>query len=231
MGSGRDLEKILFEARAFAKARGLKSGSYRLVPSFHSQLDPDAALYHFGFPKAWVELYDKDPDFRRHDPIADYVIQVGRPMTWQEALTSRPLTEGQQAFAQAMKEHGLVHGMAAPVYGRHGREAYVTFSWDRPRSEGDEKLVDELTTYATKMHRRIVLLIEPGEGGRPQFSRREREVLVWIARGKSNSDIATILGVSEATVSTYVSRVFRKLGVHNRMAATLMGLKHGLVRL
>ncbi|WP_172970181.1 LuxR family transcriptional regulator [Erythrobacter sp. THAF29] len=226
-----ELETILRDARDFAQSRGATSGSYRLVPSFHSQLDPDALLYHFGFPEAWVRLYDEDPDFRRHDPIADYVIQAGRPMTWQEALSARALTPEQQEFAEAMTEHGLIHGMAAPIYGPHGREAYVTFSWDRPPAEGDEELIEELTAYATKLHRQIVLMIEPAVGERPAFSRREREVLIWIARGKSNSDIATILGVSDATVSTYVSRIFRKLGVHNRMAATLMGLKHGLVRL
>lgn len=226
-----ELDTILREAHNFARRRGVTSGSYRLVPSFHSQLDPDALLFHFGFPDEWVALYDNDPEFRKHDPIADYVIQAGRPMTWKEALSGRRLTAEQKAFAYAMEEHGLVHGMAAPIYGPHGREAYVSFSWDRPPEAGDDDLIDELTAYATKLHRRIVLMIETRDGPRPKFSKREQEVLVWIARGKSNSDIATILGVSDATVGTYVSRIFRKLGVHNRMAATLVGLKHGLVRL
>jgi DNA-binding CsgD family transcriptional regulator len=48
---------------------------------------------------------------------------------------------------------------------------------------------------------------------------REQEVLCWIAEGKSNSELATILGVSTATAKTHVERILAKLGVENRTAA------------
>jgi DNA-binding CsgD family transcriptional regulator len=48
---------------------------------------------------------------------------------------------------------------------------------------------------------------------------REREVLRWIAEGKSNGEIGTILGVSPATAKTHVERILAKLGVENRTAA------------
>ena len=48
---------------------------------------------------------------------------------------------------------------------------------------------------------------------------REHEVLRWIGEGKSNSEIATILGVSTATAKTHVERILAKLGVENRTAA------------
>jgi DNA-binding NarL/FixJ family response regulator len=54
---------------------------------------------------------------------------------------------------------------------------------------------------------------------------REAEVLVWMAQGKSNSDIATILGNSEGTVKIHANRIFEKLGVDNRHAATLRALE------
>ena len=48
---------------------------------------------------------------------------------------------------------------------------------------------------------------------------REREVLGWLARGKSNSEIAMILGISAATVSKHLEHIYPKLGVENRTAA------------
>lgn len=54
---------------------------------------------------------------------------------------------------------------------------------------------------------------------------REAEVLLWVAQGKSNSEIATILGNSEPTVKQHVGVVFQKLGVDNRNAATLRALE------
>ena len=48
---------------------------------------------------------------------------------------------------------------------------------------------------------------------------REREVLGWIACGKSNAQIGEILGISGATVSKHLEHIYPKLGVENRTAA------------
>ena len=54
---------------------------------------------------------------------------------------------------------------------------------------------------------------------------REAEVLLWIAQGKSNGDIATILGCAENTIKVHVARIFEKLGFENRNAATVRALE------
>jgi DNA-binding NarL/FixJ family response regulator len=50
---------------------------------------------------------------------------------------------------------------------------------------------------------------------------RAAEALLWLAQGKTNSDIATILGITESTVKKYVQEMFDKLGVETRGAATV----------
>ncbi len=54
---------------------------------------------------------------------------------------------------------------------------------------------------------------------------REAEVLYWMAQGKSNPDIATILGASVRTVHKHVEHIFQKLGVETRNAATLTAIE------
>ena len=54
---------------------------------------------------------------------------------------------------------------------------------------------------------------------------REAEVLLWIAQGKSNADIGTILGCAENTVKVHLARVFEKCGFENRNAATVRALE------
>lgn len=51
------------------------------------------------------------------------------------------------------------------------------------------------------------------------LTQREREVLSWLARGKSNAQIAAILGISSATVGKHLEHIYPKLGVENRTAA------------
>jgi DNA-binding CsgD family transcriptional regulator len=52
-----------------------------------------------------------------------------------------------------------------------------------------------------------------------ELTSREREVLGWLARGKSNAQIGTILGISAATVGKHLEHIYPKLGVENRTAA------------
>ncbi len=54
---------------------------------------------------------------------------------------------------------------------------------------------------------------------------RVAEVLLWVAQGKTNGDIATILGISESTVKKHLLEIFAKLGVETRSAATLRALE------
>jgi DNA-binding NarL/FixJ family response regulator len=58
-----------------------------------------------------------------------------------------------------------------------------------------------------------------------ELTPRVAEVLLWVAQGKTNSDIATILGISESTVKKHLLEIFDKLGVETRSAATLRALE------
>jgi two-component system, NarL family, nitrate/nitrite response regulator NarL len=62
------------------------------------------------------------------------------------------------------------------------------------------------------------------QGAQQLLSRREREVLGYIARGYTHRQIATRIGVSKATVDTYVNRIRSKLGVGNKAELALLAL-------
>lgn len=64
---------------------------------------------------------------------------------------------------------------------------------------------------------------------KPVLSPREREVLVWVAKGKSNSVIADILGVSESTVDTFLRRLYSKLNATNRITAVVKAIRLGII--
>lgn len=76
-----------------------------------------------------------------------------------------------------------------------------------------------------------------GTGFQPDFSSyvplqpafgltaREAEVLLWVAQGKSNGDVAAILEMSEKTAKQHLGSCFQKMGVESRTAATLAALE------
>ncbi|WP_236004184.1 response regulator [Nonomuraea antri] len=61
------------------------------------------------------------------------------------------------------------------------------------------------------------------------LTQREAEVLRLIADGRSNSEIATSLCISEATVKTHINNLFAKAGVRDRAQAVTYAFRHGLV--
>lgn len=58
-----------------------------------------------------------------------------------------------------------------------------------------------------------------------QLTQREAEVLLWIARGKSNRDVADILTLSPRTVNKHLEQIFNKLGVENRTSAAALAVR------
>ncbi len=58
-----------------------------------------------------------------------------------------------------------------------------------------------------------------------QLTAREADVLVWVARGKSNRDVGEILGLSPRTVNKHLEQIYAKLGVENRTSAAALALR------
>ncbi|MDQ1605074.1 MAG: hypothetical protein QOE01_2919 [Actinomycetota bacterium] len=97
-------------------------------------------------------------------------------------------------------------------------------------AEGAALLAPSLTM---RLVERYLASPAPGADGHPALrglTEREREVLVLVARGRSNSEIAAELFVSEATVKTHVNHLLAKLALRDRVQAVVLAYECGLVR-
>ena len=74
--------------------------------------------------------------------------------------------------------------------------------------------------------RQICEVIDDARFRKLGLSHREAEVLLWIARGRSNAEIGASLCISPRTVKKDLERVYRKLGVKTRLATSVCAGKH-----
>jgi DNA-binding NarL/FixJ family response regulator len=95
---------------------------------------------------------------------------------------------------------------------------------------GESLLAPSLTRRLIESYLRHPPLASDKPGRLGGLTDRERQVLILMARGESNDDIAAELVVTQATVKTHVNRVLAKLGVATRVQAVVLAYEAGLVR-
>jgi DNA-binding CsgD family transcriptional regulator len=223
--------KDLFQAlRGFLADYGANLVSYHIVIENLLRVRVDDGFHYHCFPSAWVDHYLRKNYFAI-DPIISAAMTAQAPFRWYDVGKVTALSPEQNAYLDDMRSWGLVDGLAVPIFAAHGTTAYFGVGSDAAAltlTSTDELEIQYACNHA---HRMFVDLRAAQAKPQSALSNREREVLTWVARGKSNSVIADILGVSDHTVDTLVRRVFAKLAVSDRISAAIKGIGAGLVSL
>ncbi len=181
-----------------------------------------------GFPDDWVCHYIEQKLYQV-DPIPELARIAKSPFYWDNVENMMRLSQDQREYMAEMVEAGVGEGVAFYVFGPEMRNAYVGLGYGDARPELSSAEITELQCVAQMGHIRFCELVSAEEAQRFDLAPREREILHWIARGKSNSAIATILGISPHTIDTLTRRLFDKLGATDRTTAAIRGVGAGLV--
>ena len=145
-------------------------------------------------------------------------------------------------YADYYARVGLDHAMALPLY--VDERLLVSFAFNRRGrdfTDGERDLLDLMRIPLSTLYRQSYALAQaraalaasgdpaPAAGDGPDplaaLTDREREVLGWVAAGKSNAQIAEILGASPRTVAKHLERIYEKLGVESRTAAAMRAVR------
>ncbi len=223
-----DIGKILLYSSEVCQEQGAIRHSYHLTPQFDAPNSMRSVVYAHGFDPEWLDRYDSC-DFRLSDPIPERTMQHGAMLTWVAARDAGPNLPENEAYFAAMKEAGLEHGFGVPLFGPRGRDAYASFDFGYPVADVPNEQLGTVRAVSQAAHQRVCILLDANSKV-PELSEREREVLQWVARGKSMTSIAAILDISTDTVKTYTKRVYAKLGASDRVGAIVTALKLGLIR-
>jgi two-component system nitrate/nitrite response regulator NarL len=96
--------------------------------------------------------------------------------------------------------------------------------------ESVRRAADGEAVMSPEMTAKLMREVRSGDAAAPQpaLSPREREILVLLAGGASNKEIARALGVAESTVKIHVQHILRKLELTSRVQAAVWAVEHGI---
>lgn len=178
------------------------------------------------YPTEWNTIY-KQAHFFDVDPVVGHCKRCVLPIVWEEkAFHATPsLWDLAQSF-------GVHLGWSQSVHDFQGVFSMLTLG----RGEGHvspQELYEKAGQVLWMCHAMHAVVSKkyadkPAPPPPNKLSPRETEILKWSAMGKTAGDIATILCLSERTVSFHLKNCFIKLGVNNKIAAVLTASKAGL---
>jgi excisionase family DNA binding protein len=149
--------------------------------------------------------------------------------SWSDSAAAARLLGAAAAIREAIGERDQPHGgLNEAVRSALGQEGFAE-QWRRGFSQPEVEAIAEARVTLTGATGRL----RSSRRQRPRQSRaltaREREVLRLVVDGRSDKEIAIILGISRATASDHVASIRAKLGVPSRAAASALAVRNGLL--
>jgi DNA-binding CsgD family transcriptional regulator len=166
----------------------------------------------------WLLEYQEN-DFVRHDLLPIVARFSAQPFTWLEALAGRTPTAKQLEHHEWARGLGVIDAIAVPIHHPGGDLGLCACIADHPIDHTFER--DALQMASLFAYQRCRELGGQSKASSAQMllTPREAECLRWVLKGKSDTDIGKILGISHTTVHFHIDRVKKKLGVKTRTQA------------
>lgn len=183
-----------------------------------------------GFDAAWMDYY-LDRDYGPLDPVFSWVAEARGPFRWADAESTATLTRPQFNFMRESEDAGLRNGFSVPLRGPEGRLSALFAAG--PSKDSIPLQAFRLCSLLGQHFHNVGMALEneaQGSSGQLQLTTREREVLLWCAKGKSNWAIGEILGISGHSVKFHLRNICQKLGVDSRIAAVVKAIRIGLIQ-
>jgi LuxR family quorum-sensing system transcriptional regulator CciR len=186
------------------------------------------AIRLHNYPAKWADYYDAKA-LGVSDPVhrASHVTSLG--FRWSQMPRMIALTARDQRILALGREHGIGEGFTVPAHVPGEARGSCSFASeaDRPIEDAMLPVAQLAGAFAFEAARRLW----SGRGQRdvqaPQLTDRQRDCVLWVARGKGDWEISRILGVSEETVARHIKQACERYGVNKRTLLAIRTLFDG----
>jgi DNA-binding CsgD family transcriptional regulator len=204
--------------------------------NFSIMNDRDLSQLHQGFglistyPEAWRRHYTKER-LQKIDPVVRFAVGNHEPFRWKDIERNNDLSRRQIGFLREGEDAGLHNGVGIPFAGPDHQLAGIALATSTLRA-GQMRNLDVLAGFANhfyRVYKRLVGDVTPAVPPLAILTEREQEVLIRVAHGRTDLEIADALSIRPRTVDFHLQNIFLKLNVNTRAAAVAVALKSWLI--
>ncbi len=189
----------------------------------------EAILLH-DYPSAWVEYYEANR-LGVSDPVhrASHVTSVG--FCWSRIPAMIPLTAADHRTLVLGREQGIGDGFTVPANVPGEAHGSCSFALGTGHVMAPEALpLAQLAgAFAFEAARRLWMARGARTGPAPSLTDRQRDCVLWIARGKTDWETSRILGISEETITCHVRQACERYEVNKRTSLVIRTLFDGTI--
>jgi len=193
-----------------------------------SAAQPTIRLHNY--PDDWAEYYDENR-LGLSDPVhrASHLTSVG--FAWSELSRMIDLTAGDQAMLERAQAKGIGDGFTIPAHVPGESNGSCSFANPAGKEirERDLPLAQLVGAFAFEAARRLSAIRPGPQAPAPRLTDRQRECILWVARGKSDWEISRILGVEHDTVTRHLKLARERFCVTKRTMLVIHALFDGSI--
>jgi LuxR family quorum sensing-dependent transcriptional regulator len=179
------------------------------------------------WPPGWVEQYSQ-PGWNQKDRVAHALRARKNVFRWSDVQIANNDHYARRVMQTAFRDFGMRVGLCVPIHGQAGYKSGFSFGgFDADQSEKALRVLQLAAVYAVDRFSSLdeaktrVHLLTP----------REREVMKWVAVGKTAWDIGEILNIAEDTVNKIAKSAMAKLNAQTRAQAVAEAIRVGEIAL
>jgi LuxR family quorum-sensing system transcriptional regulator CciR len=211
-------------------SREMGFGYFALTHHVDIRRAPDAAIRLHNYPDEWVDYYDEQK-LGLSDPVhrASHVTSIG--FAWSALPRMIELTPRDREILERGRAKGIGDGFTVPAHVPGESNGSCSFANPAGAAMRDEDLpLAQLAgAFAFEAARRLWRVRSRVEGETPPLTDRQRECIIWVARGKSDWEISRILGIQHETVVRHLKQARERYGVGKRTMLAVQALFDGSI--
>lgn len=187
-----------------------------------------AAIRIHNYPDGWAEWFDEQ-SLGAADPVHRASNRTSVGFAWSRLPEMIALTAEDRRVLERARKEGIGEGFTVPAHVPGEAHGSCSFACAAGESLSEEhlslvQLVGAFAFEAARRMRRSRVSQDP-----VQLTERQRECVLLAARGKSDWEIAQVLGVSEATVGEHLRHAYERYGVGKRTLVAVHALFDGTI--